>query len=117
MTTKYVAYYRVSTATARATQASASTAQRAAVAKHIAAADSMVAEFTEVESAARSTTAEQLGSRLSTGHRQEVPRPSLVIAKLDRLSRNDAAFHLWHCLSPAWPFVCRRHATTLTAPS
>ena len=98
MTTKYVAYYRVST-DRQGQSGLGLDAQRAAVAKHIAAAE-LVAEFTEVESG-RKNDREQLAAALATAKKAKA---TLVIAKLDRLARN--VHFISGLLESGVPFVC-----------
>jgi DNA invertase Pin-like site-specific DNA recombinase len=82
MIMQYVAYYRVST-DRQGQSGLGLDAQRAAVAKHIGAAE-LVAEFTEVESG-RKNDRQQLAAALSAAKKA---KSTLVIAKLDRLARN-----------------------------
>ena len=98
MTTKFVAYYRVST-DRQGQSGLGLDAQRAAVAKHIGAAE-LVAEFTEVESG-RKNEREQLAAALATAKRT---KSMLVIAKLDRLARN--VHFISGLLESNVPFVC-----------
>ena len=98
MTTKFVAYYRVST-DRQGQSGLGLDAQRAAVAKHIGAAE-LVAEFTEVESG-RKNDREQLAAALATAKRT---KSMLVIAKLDRLARN--VHFISGLLESNVPFVC-----------
>ena len=83
---EFVAYYRVSTDRQGASGLGLD-AQRAAVARHIGAASSPLAEFTEIESGKRHTNRPQLLAALDTCRRR---RATLVIARLDRLARNVA---------------------------
>lgn len=86
---KVVAYYRVSTAT-QGRSGLGLEAQRSAVAAHCMSRDcELLAEYTEVESGRRKDRPE-LTKAL---HHAKVTGATLVIAKLDRLSRN-AAFLL-----------------------
>jgi len=96
--TKFVAYYRVST-DRQGQSGLGLDAQRAAVAKHIGAAE-LVAEFTEVESG-RKNDREQLAAALATAKRT---KSMLVIAKLDRLARN--VHFISGLLESNVPFVC-----------
>lgn len=98
MTTKYVAYYRVST-DRQGLSGLGLDAQRAAVAKHIGAAE-LVAEFTEIESGRKNDRA-QLAAALATAKRT---KSTLVIAKLDRLARN--VHFVSGLLESNVPFVC-----------
>lgn len=98
MSTKYVAYYRVST-DRQGQSGLGLDAQRAAVAKHIGQAE-LVAEFTEVESG-RKNDREQLAAALATAKRAKA---MLVIAKLDRLARN--VHFVSGLLESGVPFVC-----------
>lgn len=98
MTTKFVAYYRVST-DRQGQSGLGLDAQRAAVAKHIGTAE-LVAEFTEVESG-RKNDREQLAAALATAKRT---KSMLVIAKLDRLARN--VHFISGLLESNVPFVC-----------
>lgn len=98
MTTKYVAYYRVST-DRQGLSGLGLDAQRAAVAKHIGAAE-LVAEYTEVESGRKNDRA-QLAAALATAKRT---KSTLVIAKLDRLARN--VHFVSGLLESNVPFVC-----------
>ncbi len=98
MTTKFVAYYRVST-DRQGQSGLGLDAQRAAVAKHIGAAE-LVAEFTEVESG-RKNDREQLAAALATAKKAKA---MLVIAKLDRLARN--VHFISGLLESGVPFVC-----------
>jgi DNA invertase Pin-like site-specific DNA recombinase len=84
--TKYVAYYRVSTDRQGASGLGLD-AQRAAVARHIGAASSPLAEFTEIESGKRHANRPQLRAALDECRKR---RAVLVIARLDRLARNVA---------------------------
>lgn len=95
---KFVAYYRVST-DRQGQSGLGLDAQRAAVAKHIGAAE-LVAEFTEVESG-RKNEREQLAAALATAKRT---KSMLVIAKLDRLARN--VHFISGLLESNVPFVC-----------
>ena len=95
---KFVAYYRVST-DRQGQSGLGLDAQRAAVAKHIGAAE-LVAEFTEVESG-RKNDREQLAAALATAKRT---KSMLVIAKLDRLARN--VHFISGLLESNVPFVC-----------
>lgn len=97
-TTKFVAYYRVST-DRQGQSGLGLDAQRAAVAKHIGTAE-LVAEFTEVESG-RKNDREQLAAALVTAKRAKAV---LVIAKLDRLARN--VHFVSGLLESNVPFVC-----------
>ncbi len=97
-TTKFVAYYRVST-DRQGQSGLGLDAQRAAVAKHIGTAE-LVAEFTEVESG-RKNDREQLAAALATAKRT---KSMLVIAKLDRLARN--VHFISGLLESNVPFVC-----------
>jgi len=81
---KFVAYYRVSTDRQGASGLGIE-AQRATVAKHVSAGH-LLAEFQEVESG-RSAVRPQLAAALAVCRRNDA---TLVIAKLDRLSRNVA---------------------------
>ncbi len=83
---EYVAYYRVSTDKQGASGLGLD-AQRAAVARHIGAASSPLAEFTEIESGRRHANRPQLLAALDACRRR---RATLVIARLDRLARNVA---------------------------
>lgn len=98
MTTKFVAYYRVST-DRQGLSGLGLDAQRAAVAKHIGAAE-LVAEFTEIESGRKNDRA-QLAAALATAKRT---KSTLVIAKLDRLARN--VHFVSGLLESNVPFVC-----------
>jgi len=98
MTTKFVAYYRVST-DRQGQSGLGLDAQRAAVAKHIGAAE-LVAEFTEIESG-RKNDREQLAAALATAKKAKA---MLVIAKLDRLARN--VHFISGLLESGVPFVC-----------
>ena len=82
----YVAYYRVSTDRQGASGLGLD-AQRAAVARHIGAGSSLLAEFTEIESGKRHANRPQLLAALDECRRR---RAVLVIARLDRLARNVA---------------------------
>jgi DNA invertase Pin-like site-specific DNA recombinase len=95
---KYVAYYRVST-DRQGLSGLGLDAQRAAVAKHIGAAE-LVAEYTEVESGRKNDRA-QLAAALATAKRT---KSTLVIAKLDRLARN--VHFVSGLLESNVPFVC-----------
>lgn len=95
---KYVAYYRVST-DRQGLSGLGLDAQRAAVAKHIGAAE-LVAEFTEIESGRKNDRA-QLAAALATAKRT---KSTLVIAKLDRLARN--VHFVSGLLESNVPFVC-----------
>jgi DNA invertase Pin-like site-specific DNA recombinase len=79
--TKYVAYYRVST---KAQGHSGLEAQRTAVAGYIKNSSHLVSEFVEVESGKRNNRPQlQAAIDYAKAHRAR-----LIIAKLDRLSRN-----------------------------
>lgn len=95
---KFVAYYRVST-DRQGLSGLGLDAQRAAVAKHIGAAE-LVAEFTEIESGRKNDRA-QLAAALATAKRT---KSTLVIAKLDRLARN--VHFVSGLLESNVPFVC-----------
>jgi DNA invertase Pin-like site-specific DNA recombinase len=84
--TEFIAYYRVSTDRQGASGLGLD-AQRAAVARHIGAASSLLAEFTEIESGKRHTNRPQLRAALDACRKR---RAVLVIARLDRLARNVA---------------------------
>lgn len=84
--TEFVAYYRVSTDRQGASGLGLD-AQRAAVARYIGAASSLLAEFTEIESGKRHTNRPQLRTALDECRRR---RAVLIIARLDRLVRNVA---------------------------
>lgn len=88
MTRKIVAYYRVSTAK-QGRSGLGLEAQKAAVAQHAAASGRIVAEFVEVESG-KNDARPELARALAACR---LHRATLVIAKLDRLSRS-AAFLL-----------------------
>jgi len=95
---KFVAYYRVST-DRQGKSGLGLDAQRAAVTKHIGAAE-LVAEFTEVESG-RKNDREQLAAALAIAKKAKA---MLVIAKLDRLARN--VHFISGLLESGVPFVC-----------
>ena len=97
-TSKFVAYYRVST-DRQGQSGLGLDAQREAVARHIGQAE-LVAEFTEVESG-RKNDREQLAHALSLAKRTKA---TLVIAKLDRLARN--VHFISGLLESNVPFVC-----------
>jgi DNA invertase Pin-like site-specific DNA recombinase len=88
METKYVAYYRVSTARQGASGLGLE-AQREAVSRFLAGnGHKLVAEFTEVETGKGSDALDkrpQLREAIAVAKRQ---RASILIAKLDRLARN-----------------------------
>lgn len=98
MSTKYVAYFRVST-DRQGKSGLGLDAQRAAVAKHIGQSE-LIAEFTEIESG-RKNDREQLAAALATAKRAKA---TLVIAKLDRLARN--VHFISGLLESSVPFVC-----------
>jgi DNA invertase Pin-like site-specific DNA recombinase len=82
---KYVAYYRVSTER-QGVSGLGLDAQRDAVARYLnGGAWQMVAEFVEVESGKRSNNRPQLQAALAAARKA---RATLLVAKLDRLSRN-----------------------------
>lgn len=97
-TGKFVAYFRVST-DRQGRSGLGLDAQRAAVAKHIGAAE-LVAEFTEVESGRKNDRA-QLAAALASAKKAKA---TLVIAKLDRLARN--VHFISGLLESNVPFVC-----------
>lgn len=80
---KFIAYYRVST-DKQGKSGLGLAAQQTAVAAHTHGAP-LVAEFTEVESGQRATNRPQLAAALAMCRREKA---TLIIAKLDRLSRN-----------------------------
>lgn len=82
---QYVAYYRVST-TKQGESGLGLDAQRAAVERYLAGKGMLLAEFTEVESGKRADRP-QLALAIQASKRHKA---TLVIAKLDRLSRNVA---------------------------
>ena len=82
---KYVAYYRVSTRQ-QGTSGLGIEGQQAAVAAFLKPNDTVIATFTEVESGKNSERA-QLGAAIRAAR---LHRATLLIAKLDRLSRNVA---------------------------
>jgi DNA invertase Pin-like site-specific DNA recombinase len=109
VTTKVVAYYRVSTQR-QGRSGLGLDAQRAAVARFIGADRRIVAELTEVESG-RHPDRPELASALATCRAH---RATLVVAKLDRLSR-DAAF-LLNLQAADVPFIAadQPHANKMT---
>ena len=80
---EYIAYYRVSTAKQGASGLGLD-AQREAIQKFLRSGDTLVAEFTEVESGKRVKNRPQLEAALAECKKRAV----LLIAKLDRLARN-----------------------------
>ena len=82
---KFVAYYRVSTRQ-QGTSGLGIEGQQAAVAAFLKPSDTVIATFTEVESGKNSERA-QLGAAIRAAR---LHRATLLIAKLDRLSRNVA---------------------------
>jgi DNA invertase Pin-like site-specific DNA recombinase len=85
-TAAYVAYYRVSTDRQGASGLGLD-AQRAAVARHLGGQGQLVAEYTEIESGRRHTNRPQLLAALEECRKR---RAVLLIARLDRLTRNVA---------------------------
>jgi DNA invertase Pin-like site-specific DNA recombinase len=83
---EFVAYYRVSTDHQGASGLGLN-AQRQAVARHMATADQLLAEFTEIESGRRDTNRPQLHAALAQCRKRGA---TLLIARLDRLARNVA---------------------------
>ncbi len=96
---KFVSYYRVSTDRQGASGLGLE-AQRAAV-EQFTAAGVLVAQFTEVESGKRHTNRPQLLAALEQCRKH---RATLVIAKLDRLSRNLA--FIANLMESGVEFVC-----------
>ena len=80
----YIAYYRVSTAKQGASGLGLD-AQREAIQKYLRRGDTLVAEFTEVESGKRVKNRPQLEASLTECKKRKAV---LLIAKLDRLARN-----------------------------
>lgn len=85
LATRYIAYYRVSTAR-QGRSGLGLDAQRTAVWEHAAGMTKLLAEFTEIESGRRSDRPE-LAKALAACR---LHRATLIIAKLDRLARNVA---------------------------
>ena len=106
---KYVAYYRVSTAKQGASGLGLE-AQRASVHSYTRSAESIIAEYTEVESG-KHDNREQLHAAISHAQRSSA---TLVIAKLDRLSRN--AGFIFALRDSGVDFICADmpEANTLT---
>jgi DNA invertase Pin-like site-specific DNA recombinase len=96
---KYVAYYRVSTRQ-QGNSGLGLQAQKQIVMQHLKPQDSLVAEFIEVETG-KNNYRPQLTEAIE--HTKEV-NATLIIAKLDRLSRN-AAF-IFQLRDTKVPFVC-----------
>jgi len=106
---RFVAYYRVST-TRQGESGLGLDAQRSAVLAHINGGAELVAEFAEVESGKRADRPE-LAKALEACRRQ---RATLVIAKLDRLSRNLAFIAALMDSGTDFVAVDNPHATRLT---
>ena len=106
---KYVAYYRVSTAK-QGTSGLGLEAQRASVHSYTRSPDFIIAEYTEVESG-KHDNREQLHAAISHAQRSSA---TLVIAKLDRLSRN--AGFIFALRDSGVDFICADmpEANTLT---
>ena len=106
---KYVAYYRVSTKV-QGQSGLGLEAQRSAVRLFVKQDDSILEEFTEVESGKKNNRAELLAAIAKANNKQA----TLIIAKLDRLSRN-AAF-IFTLRDSGVDFVCADmpEANTLT---
>lgn len=106
--TQFIAYYRVST-DKQGQSGLGLEAQRAAVARHIG--DSpLISEYTEIESGKQSKNRPQL---LAAINECKTKKATLVIAKLDRLSRNVA--FISSIMENNTDFVCcdNPHATKL----
>jgi DNA invertase Pin-like site-specific DNA recombinase len=106
---RFVSYLRVSTAK-QGHSGLGLEAQRAAVATHVATAGTLLAEYVEIESGKRSDRPEMLAALA----RCKLTGATLLVAKLDRLSR-DAAF-LLRLRDSGVEFVCADmpHANRLT---
>jgi DNA invertase Pin-like site-specific DNA recombinase len=107
---RFVAYYRVST-DKQGVSGLGLEAQRAAVARHVAAAQGVVvAEFEEIESGKRNDRPEIAAALAAC----RVRRACLIIAKLDRLARN--VFFISSLMESGVDFVAcdNPHATKLT---
>jgi DNA invertase Pin-like site-specific DNA recombinase len=110
---EYVAYYRVST-TAQGQSGLGLEAQRVAVAQHLSATNSaLIAEYTEVESASHHDLKKrpQLVAALAMAKKRKA---TLIIAKLDRLSRSVLATS--QLMASNTPFLAldMPHANALT---
>ena len=106
---RYVSYCRVSTDRQGKTRLGLE-AQREAITRHVGYGGTLIAEFTEVESAKSHKNRPELARALESCKRQ---RATLLIAKLDRLGRNVAFISA--LMESGVDFICcdNPHATKL----
>jgi DNA invertase Pin-like site-specific DNA recombinase len=106
----FVAYYRVSTSKQGASGLGLE-AQQAAVARFLTPTDTLLAEYTEIESGKKHANRPELLAALAECRRAKA---TLVVAKLDRLSRKVS--FLSSLMDSGVDFVCcdNPHATRLT---
>ena len=91
---KFVAYFRVST-DRQGKSGLGLEGQRAAVVQHIGAADELIAEYMEIETGKRDSLKNRPELRRALAHARR-SKATLVVAKLDRLTRSVAVTSLLH---------------------